>query len=779
MNLEAGEQAAMARARWFTEFLSAWRWLILAVILILAAGSVYLMKDIRSDNSDESFFLEDDPAVIAIHRFRELFGNEDYVYVAVRPGGDVFERSNMLMLKSLADALEKDVPFLREVKWLGSAEYIRPEGDHIAAGPGLEKIPDDQAPIDEFKAEVLKLNDFVNVLVSPDSRIATIVLECERYPDNVKDPRKLIAPAVEKVLQRPEFAKYETHLAGTPVQDYESDRITARETLKLVAVCLIIQSVLLFMLGNGIRAVLAPVLVILLSIIMTMGIISLAGWKVSMMDIMLPTMLFSVCLGDTVHIVASYHLNRINGMPHGDALTHTIRSVFIPCLFTSLTTMMGFMSFLATDIAPIRMAGVYSAIGVGLAFILSITLTPIIYSIHPETGNVLKKERHSRFLNGMGRALEKLTTWSIDHAYFVIFFFVGTGALGVWLYQSVVIETNTIKDIRTSEKLRQDYDFFDSDFGGSMSLDIMADSGKENGARKLTFLQDVERLQRYTETLPGCVKTHSLVDIIRRINFVLHEGRPENDVLPSEQKNCDEYLFFYETSGGKNLDRELSFLSDVARIHVQTRNMGTQEVKAFIRNMDNFVANELQGRLKVEYTGQMAFVSDISDYVSAGQADSFLCALISICAMMMICLRSVKLGLLSMLPNIVPILIPMGLMGVLGFNMSIVLMIFSSVIIGVTVDDTTHFYVTFKRFFREKHDYHSTLLKTVDSVGHPVVFTSVSLVLGFLLFELSVVRTTGQFGLLGAAAFFWGCLADLTFSPALLYVFRAMGKAKK
>lgn len=104
----------------------------LAVILVLAAGSVYLMKDIRSDNSDESFFLENDPPLLP-YRFRELFGNEDYVYVAVRPGGDVFERSNMLMLKSLADALEKDVPFLREVKWLGSAEYIRPEGDHIAA----------------------------------------------------------------------------------------------------------------------------------------------------------------------------------------------------------------------------------------------------------------------------------------------------------------------------------------------------------------------------------------------------------------------------------------------------------------------------------------------------------------------------------------------------------------------------------------------------------------------------------------------------------------------
>lgn len=779
MNLKAGEQAAMARARWFTEFLNAWRWLILAVILVLAAGSVYLMKDIRSDNSNESFFMPDDPAVMAIHRFREFFGNEDYVYVAIRSKGDVFERGNMLLLKSLADALEKYVPYIKEVKWLGSAEYIRNEGDHIKAGPGLEKIPDEQAPINEFKAEVLKLNDFVNVLVSPDSHIATIVLECDRYPANVKDPRKAIAPAVNKVLSMPEFAGLDVHLAGTPVKDYESDQITKRETLKLVIVCLVIQSVLLFLLGNGIRAIFAPVLVMSFSIVLTLGIISLVGWKVSMMDIMLPTMLFSVCLGDTVHIIASYHLNRIKGMPHKEALAHTMRSVFIPCLFTSLTTMMGFISFLATDLLPIRMAGVYSAIGVGLAFILSITLTPIIYMIRPEKGSILKKESHSRFLNGMGNALKKLTTWAIDHAYSVILFFVGTGLLGIWLYQSVVIETNTIKDISTSEKLRQDYDFFDHDFGGSMSLDIMVDSGKENGARKLTFLQDMERLQRYAETLPGCTKTHSLVDIIRRINFVLHEGRTEYDTLPSEQKNSDEYLFFYETSGGKNLDKELSFLSDVARIHVQTRNMGTQEVKSFIQSMNNFVANELQGRLKIEYTGQMAWVADVSDYVSAGQADSFLCAVISICIMMMICLRSVKLGIISMLPNIVPILIPMGLMGILGYNLSVILMIFSSVIIGVTVDDTTHFYVTFKRFFSEKADYHSALLKTVETVGHPVVFTSVSLVLGFLLFELSVVRTTGQFGLLGAVAFFWGCLADLTFSPALLYVFRAMGKEKK
>ena len=129
-----------------------------------------------------------------------------------------------------------------------------------------------------------------------------------------------------------------------------------------------------------------------------------------------------------------------------------------------------------------------------------------------------------------------------------------------------------------------------------------------------------------------------------------------------------------------------------------------------------------------------------------------------------------------MLPNIVPILMPMGLMGLAGIDLSLVLMIFSSVIIGVCVDDTTHFYVTFQRMFARKGTYRESLLATVRTVGQPVTFTTISLMLGFLVFTLSAVRTTGQFGILGAAAFFWGCLADLTLSPALLSFLKPLGK---
>ena len=782
------EEMAMALSRKYIGFLQRHRYVILLAAAMLTFLSLQAMKQMRFDNSDESFFQEGDPAVQAIERYRELFGNEDHVYVAVRDDVDVFRQPLLGTLDELAGELERKVPHIKEVTWIGNAEYMHGiGGNEIQTGPIFEEMPTDPKDIAEFKRTVLGFPDFVDRIVSRDAKTAIIVLECERYPDDVKDPRKEIAPAIYAILKDARFRHLRTCLAGQPVQDFESDRITSGQTAKLSLICLVLQSFLLFKIGRGgvvagLRAVAAPVLVIAVSIFWTMGFVSAMGWPVSLMDIMLPTMLFSVCLGDTVHIIVNYHQHREHGLKHMDAMVTMMREVFIPCLFTSLTTMMGFLSFLTTEIVPIRMAGVYSAIGVMIAFVLAIALAPVAYLLCPEkeshfeTGRPLYGRPRRNWLLAFDELLQKQVSFCLGHAKAIVLLFLLVSAASIWLYQSVVVETNTMQDISTSEKLRRDSDYFDEKLGGAMALEIMVDSGRENGARDLDFLRDVERLQRHAETMPKTAKTHSVVDTLSRVNEVLHNEDPACHVLPDEQKYVSQYLFFYETSGGKNLDKEMTLLSDVVRIHIQTRTMGTQEIKAFIREMDRSIAEELGGRLKVQYTGQMAWVAAVSDYVLSGQAMSFASALVSICLMMICCLRSVRMGIISMFPNIVPILVPMGIMGLCGINLSLVLMIFSSVIMGICVDDTIHFYVNYKHNFEKTGNTRESILLTVRSIGRPVVFTSVSLIIGFLVFTTSVVRTTGEFGVLGAVAFFCGCLADLTLSPALLYLFRPLGK---
>jgi predicted RND superfamily exporter protein len=760
----------------FVEFLARFRYPIMLLYLAAAVLSVLSLKNIRSDNSDESFFREGDPAVTAIDKFRKTFGSEDVVYLAVKTDA-VFRYPELKRLEALADALGKDVPHIGKVTWIGSAEYMRGAADEIRIGPIVDEIPESPEALEKFRETALGFPPFVNTFISEDAKTAVIVLECARYPDNADDPRKEIVPAIHEVLKRPEFTALETYLAGTPAQDYETDRMTRREAVKLSLICLIVQSVLLFRIGRGIRAVVVPVAVIVLSILMTLGIVGMAGLPVSLMDIMVPTMLFSVCLGDTVHIIAAYRIHRVPGVSGKAAVATAVREVFMPCLFTSLTTMAGFLSFLATDIAPIRMAGIYSAVGVGLAFILAVTLTPIAYLTFPEK-EINFQFQQASFTGRLDSALRRLAAVSIKFPKTVIAFFVVTSIMSVWFYQGVTVETNIIQNISTSEKLRQDFDFFDVSLGGAMSLEIMADTGQENGARDLRFLKDVEKLQRHAETFPKTVTTHSIVDTVKRLRKVLYNNDPAYHGLPDEQKSVSQYLFFYETAGGKNLDKEMSLLSDTARIHVQTRTMGTQEVKSFMRDMDNFIAAELGGRLHVQYTGQMAWVSSIADYVKQGQAVSLLSSVVGITVMMILCLRSVPLGLISMLPNIVPILTAMGLMGLSGIDLSLMLMVFSSVIYGICIDDTTYFFVNFKRNFARMHDYREAIFETVKSIGHPVVFTTVLLIVGFLVFTLSTVRSSGQFGVLGAAAFFWGCLADLTLSPALVSVLKPLGRER-
>lgn len=761
----------------YVEFLQRFRWAIVVLCLMLAAVSCLAMKNLVFDNANESFFQPEDPAIKSIERFRSLFGNDDSVAIAVVTD-DVFQYQTLVRIKELADTLDSNVPYLWRTSWVGSAEYLSGSDNEISSKPLAEDIPADPEEIAAFKKKALAYRDFVNTLISPDGKIAVISLEFDPYPDDAADPRKEIAPIVNKILAMPQFADLETHVVGTPIQDYVSDELSAEESVELGFICLLVQAVLLFRFGRGGRAVLAPLAAMVLSIVYTIGIIAAMGWPMSMMTIMLPTMLLSVCIGDCVHIVADYHRHRDLGTDHLPAMIDTVRECWAPCLVTSLTTMLGFASFLATDIVPIQMAGLYSAIGVGIAFVLSIVLTPVAYLIHP--GPIAQAPKTSSFDRFIDKGLHKLILLSIARPYLVIAFFVGSTLLSCLFYPMLKVETNYVQDLSRSVPLRQDTDFFDVRMGGSMSLEIMADSGQDDGAKKLAFLQDVEKLQNYAEKNPLTTKTHSIVDTVKRIHEVIYNEAEGSHRLPSTEKQASECLFFYETSGGKNMDKELSFASDVARIHIQTRTMSTADVKAFMQDLNSFAQTELGGRLKLECTGQMAWVAALSDYVVSGQLTSFASALLSICAMMIISLRSVKLGLISMLPNIVPIVVPFGFMYLADVNISIVLMVFSSVIMGICVDDTTHFYVNFKRLYpMHGYDTAKTLTATMKHVGRPVTYTTISLMAGFAVFAFSDVGTTIEFGLLAGCAFLWGWMADVTFSPSLLAVLKPLRAPKK
>ncbi|PIE63779.1 MAG: hypothetical protein CSA26_11255, partial [Desulfobacterales bacterium] len=579
------------------------------------------------------------------------------------------------------------------------------------------------------------------------------------------------------VLGEEKFKDLDTAIVGEPVRDYEFDRITAMESLKLGGGCLLVQFFLLLKIGRGIRGVITPNMVTFISLILTLGIISVAGWPLSMMVIMLPSMLFCVCIGDTLHLITDFHRHLDQCQKRRTAIVRAVADVTIPCLLTTITTACGFLSFLATDIVPIRMAGVYSAIGACCAFVLSMVLTPIIMASGGKEKAPLQPGENNlnRRVHAFAMACCRL---SLAHPRLVLTIFALLSGGAVICYHNVKVETNIVHDLSTSLKVRQDYDFFDNAMGGAMSLEVILDTGRENQFRNLETLKELEKLQNYIDAHPFTEKTHSIVNMLRRMRFAMHNETEGYETLPTTQQQLTEYLLFYETAGGRNLDKELSLLSDAARIHVQTRTIGTRDVKNFMNDIRSFAASS-KSQFTVSFAGQMPWVEALSEYVVHGQVTSLLTAALTITLLMSLFLRSLRLGMLSMIANILPVLLPLGLMGLIGINMSISLMVFSCVILGVAVDDTIYFYTTFREEFTTSGSYRDAALKTIEAVGTPVVFTTVSLMAGFGIFALSKVSTSSQFGYLGAFAFFWALLADLFLSPALMILLKPLPKTEE
>ncbi|MBW1926923.1 MAG: RND family transporter [Deltaproteobacteria bacterium] len=759
------------------------RWLLLLLVFLLTIFAFYEMRTLRMDNctlrmdnSNESFFLEGDPTKLLLDKFRDTFGNEDFVYVLIETR-DFFTPDTISLIKELAEDLEEHVPYVKDMKFLGNVEYVEGVEGGIEISDLIEEIPETPEEMKLARERAMNEPLYLDNLISRNGKTAAILLECERYPDEKVDPRKEIPPAVYKILAEPEYANLEVYTVGTPIIDFEMDELTAREMSLFGLICIVLQMLILLWVARGARGVVTPLLVVILSIFWTLGLLGILDWTLSLMVSMLPVLLICVGIGDSMHIISEFQDQQDLGLARRQSIVKAVALVGIPCLLTSLTTAAGFLSFCSTVIKPIRQMGVYAAIGVIMAFLLSLIIVPIIFSFGKNKKvkeNQISEDRNDIF----ARVLKGIALLNLKYPWAILGIFILLAALSVFGYRLIEVETNSIEFASTDLPVRQAYDYVDSHMGGSMSMEVMLDTGNNDGIKEIEFLRQMEALQNYIDQHPLTCKTTSVIDTLKKMNRAIHENRMEYYNLPETTAQAAEYLFLYETSGGEELDKQVSFNYDIARITARTKSLSSKDVRTFISDIDRFVKENIDPSINVEYTGTMPWVKAMSDYVSQGQKRSFILAFLAITCMMIIVLRSFKLGLISMIPNVFPVLISLGLMGFIGVYMSLPIMIFSPIIIGVAVDDTIHFFMRYRREFERIGTYEGALKAALSSVGRPIMFTSMTLIVGFSVFGLSDMYNVTQFGLLAAFAFLWAYLADFFFAPAMMLLFKPLGEEK-
>lgn len=562
---------ALARVRLFFlrlgDGLIRWRWLTLLAIAAITAVMVVQMGKLRMDNSNEAFLMEGDASRATQETFRQLFGNDDFIYllIALPPDRQAFEPQIHRRVGQLVGDLERQLPWLRRVNWIGNLQLVDgvPEGIHVHTQ--LETWPDSPRQVEKIRRRMLSEPSVVDNLLARDGRSLALYLEFDPYPEDEEDPRKQVMPVLQRILD--DYGDLTVYAVGSPIIDVEFDRIAGEETERFGLATLAVIILFLALVTRSVLGVLIPLLVTVLALIWTLGLVGALGWPLIMLAVMLPTLLVCVGVSDSMHLIADFQHQMRNGQERGDAVKQSLLLVSKPVLFTSITTAVGFLSFIGVPVKPLGELGIYAAVGVMFGLLLSLTLGPVLLSFGRPRASGKKTAAGGReSVPYLTRITLLLARFSVRYAKTVVLGFVLVTIAAVVGMGQVEVETDTISSLDADQPIRLAYDTVDQRMGGSMTLELMLTSPYPDGVKDARFVRQMEQLQRFIDGQEVVTRTHSMLDLLRQVNRALHADDPAWFRVPESTAHIAEQLFLYEGGGGQGLDRLVSLNYDRARI---------------------------------------------------------------------------------------------------------------------------------------------------------------------------------------------------------------------
>ena len=753
----------------FAQAIIRYRILVLLAILAVFAFFVSHIPEMKITTSFESFFVEDDEVIKTYNGFREEFGNDKTVYVLIEPKqGELFTLNNMKIIKQITSDLEKNIPYLDEVISVSNAEFLEGKENTLIVYNLMENFPKTKQELLDIKRKILDRPIYLNSVISEDGERTGILVKlllAEIDPDY----EKKVACKVREIFERDEYQQFKFHEVGSVLFDTEFQTNVRTETMKFFRLSVILIMTLLYLFMRRLYAVYVPLAVVITSVGMTFGLLAMTTSMKVTCTVILP-LIVTIGVCDSIYIVSMFRKYFISAMDRQDAIAQAMKKCGLPCLITSLTTIMGFLALSAVPIIPVREAGLFCAFGTAMCFIMSITLGVILLSFGKRKAS---KKESQRILQGdiYHRAMTKLADINMKYRRLIL---AGTLVLTLFCFyetSTIVIDNNFLAYMGDEFEVKGDIQYVDNHMCGSSTLEVVFDTGVRDGIKDPEVLREIEGLQNFAKQEPLVMTTSSVVDVIKTINKTLHNEDPEFYRIPETKNEVAQYLLLYESSGGDRLDKVVTFDYEKARLILRTKTVGSREALPFYKHIKNFAEKNVK-KSKITITGADALKVRVIDYILQAQITSVLLAFGMITIMMIIVFGSIRTGLIAMIPNIFPAIFILGFMGITGRNLGMMNAMISAVAIGIAVDDTIHFFSHYREARRHAKDLTEAFYTTMQEVGRPMFFTSVALTIGFSVVLLSSMNNVAEFGALMSLAVFVSLLSDFFIGSSLILTFK-------
>jgi predicted RND superfamily exporter protein len=771
------------------------RWIVIVGCFAVWGLAGYLASGARVDNSVAAFFDTDDPTYGAYLQYREDFESDEIGYIVYRAEGGAWDLAAMRQIEQLTRALEDEVPFVKEVTSLANVEFM--EGappDDILVYNLLAEFPETQEQLFVIRDKVMKKPLYVGGLVSADAELGAVIVEMNRSSiDPVEEIRldpdggdglsnlypQVSFEAIEAILQRPEYDGIEFFHSGDVAFNATYNTVLFEEDMPvLMALSFLVITLSLIFVFRRPMGVIGPFMVVAFAMAVSVGVIGLIGWDIDFMFGMMPTLLITVGVADSVHILSEFDIYQRRLGNRRDAIRRTLYLVGPPCLLTSLTTAAGFLSLSFSPVKSVAHLAVYSAGGVIAAFVASITILVafLAFGRRPSSDPSPRKEKaRAKKGKALGAALRSVATFVIRFRNPILVAFALVFVSSAWGISMLTVDSNFLTEFSEKVPVRRTTQFVDDHMAGTYSIVYVFDSGEADGIKNPAVLREMERVQREAERHALVTKTYSLVDLIKDINQSFHNGDPAYYEIPDSRELVAQYLLVYEMSGGEEMRDYLSIDYARATLELRCKMTSTSRLQGIVDQIDAYLDEEPLRASTFSVSGIGALWLKFVEYITWSQIQGALIALTVVSLLMIAVFRSVKIGLISMIPNVAPVVLVLGGMGWVGLPLDYYRLLIAPVAIGIAVDDTIHLMTRYNHEFGKLGDYKKALYASMDGVGRALFITSAILVAGFLMNMFSVMDGQKSFGVLLAGVIAAALIADFLLMPALILWLKPFG----
>lgn len=750
--------------------------------VLLIAAFVAGLPRLGSDFSYRMWFRETDPLLKAFDEFERQFGNDENVVIAVHSDSGVFDMETATLIHNLTEDMWQVKEIIR-VDSLSNFNWVHAEEDEMIVEPLIPDIAEMDEEILAQRAEVAKNHETVpGYLLSPDGKTALVIGVLKPAIGGTPDYNEVISSArelmrkyssVELPAKLRDFTFIDTYQGKGDHTFYMSGSAAVSQTFKDVTeadletmIPILLLAILVFLLLSFRRAsaLILPFLVIVPSLMMALGFAGWTGFKFNNLTSTVPHILIAIGIADAVHILVTFFQFRRMGYDKVEATRKTLDKNLLPTLLTSLSTTIGFFSFTTAELVPIIGMGVLAGVGTMFAWVLTILILCPLLALLPLK---VKKEEDITHISDAHPGAIRYTLWLQRWRIPIMALYAVSGAVAVYVALQNEINADVFKYFSTDVHTRTANFHIEEEVGGISAIEISIDSGQADGIKDPAFLKKVEALEDWLDSRDHITKTIAITDIIKQSNRSLNNEDQAAYVIPDNRELIAQELFLYTMSLPQGMDLNNRMTLDNRRMRLSamtTMHKSAQAVAEFA--LIEKKAEELG--LNASITGKNPLYHRMNGYVVRTFITSILLAVVLVSILMIIILRSVKLGLVSMIPNIMPLVFGGMFMTMLGKPLDIGTVLVASTCLGIAVDDTVHFLTNYLRWRRAGSTRQMAVAHVLTHTGPALVVTTLILVAGFGTFAFAAFVPNINFGILTAIVLTTALITDGTLLPALV-----------